>query len=105
MRQPHGFGEIKRAAFAAVPEVIRSGVQIDFQENWKGRKEDSYVFAGRVAVNGKPHDMAVVVMKNSQSSRFYLHEIIAIEKDGSASFMIGSHQSGGLIGDAKTSSY
>ena len=100
----HGFGETKRAAFAAVPEVIRSGIQIDPQQNWKGRKEDSYVFAGRVTVNGKPHDMAVVVMKNSQSSRFYLHEIIAIEKDGSASFMTGSRQSGGLIGDAKTSS-
>lgn len=100
----HGYGELKKISFAAVPDVIRSGVQIDFEPDWKGRRADSYIFAGMVRIDGKLHDMGVVVLKNDQTSRFYVHEIIEIEKDSDTSFLTGSGQDGGLPGDVKPSS-
>ena len=33
----HGIGRAKAITFAAVPDVIANGQQIDYQENWKGR--------------------------------------------------------------------
>lgn len=75
----HGVGRAKAAAFAAVPDVIADGVQIDYQQNWKGRGSDSYVFASPVKINGKTSYMAVVVLKGS-NNRFYLHEVV--DSDG-----------------------
>lgn len=100
----HGYGEKKKVSFAAVPDVIRDGVQIDFQTKWKGRPVDSYIFAGEVLVDGEVHDMGVVVLKSPQNSRFYLHEIMEIKKDDrTASFQTGAIQEGRLPGDAGSS--
>ncbi len=38
----HGIGRLKSAAFAAVPEIIKDGMLIDQQENYKGRNQDSF---------------------------------------------------------------
>lgn len=75
----HGVGRAKSATFAAVPDVISDGVQIDYQQNWKGRGSDSYVFAAPVKINGKTLYMAVVVLKGN-NNRFYLHEVV--DSDG-----------------------
>lgn len=100
----HGYGEKKKVSFAAVPDVIRDGVQIDFQAEWKGRPVDSYIFAGEVLVDGEVHDMGVVVLKSPQNSRFYLHEIMEMKKDDrTASFQTGAIQEGRLPGDARSS--
>nr|DAH71849.1 MAG TPA: Large polyvalent protein associated domain 23 [Caudoviricetes sp.] len=100
----HGYGEKKKVSFAAVPDVIRDGVQIDFQTKWKGRPVDSYIFAGEVLVDGEVHDMGVVVLKSPQNSRFYLHEIMEMKKDDrTASFQTGAIQEGRLPGDAGSS--
>lgn len=71
----HGLGRAKSVTFAAVPDVIKYGRQIDFQENWKGRGYDSYVFAAPVNIGGKTAYMAVVVTKKIDG-RFYLHEVV-----------------------------
>lgn len=34
----HGLGRNTAAAFAAVPDVIKSGIEIDRQRNWKGKR-------------------------------------------------------------------
>ena len=44
----HGYGNAKVETFAAVPSVIRNGVQIDHQQDWKGRGYDTYTFAAPV---------------------------------------------------------
>ena len=76
----HGVGNTKIETFAAVPEVISKGRQIDHQSNWKGRKYDTYLFAAPVTYRGKPTYVGVVVMKDSASGRYYLHE--AVDTDG-----------------------
>lgn len=71
----HGIGKIKAATFTAVPDVIEKGKQIDYHENWKGRGDESFVYAGKVNVDGKPAYLAAVVLRGADS-RFYLHEVV-----------------------------
>lgn len=72
----HGTGPAKIETFAAVPAVIRNGVQIDHQENWKGRGYDTYTFAAPVTYRGRTIYLGVVVTKDTQDGRYYLHEVV-----------------------------
>ena len=80
----HGIGRAKAATFAAVPNIIANGRQIDYQQNWKGRGKDSYVFAGPVEMAGKRAYVAAVVLKDTDN-RFYLHEVV--DEEGNVIFM------------------
>lgn len=101
----HGLGRKKAAAFAAVPEVIKNGVQIDYQPNWKGRSYDTYVIAGEVMIDGEPNTMGVVLIKRTEGSRYYLHEVMAKEKGAPASFQTGATaEAARLPGDAESPS-
>lgn len=71
----HGIGRAKAATFAAVPSVIEKGKQIDFQPDWKGRGKDSFVFAAKINMGGKPSYVACVVLRG-EGSEFYLHEVL-----------------------------
>lgn len=75
----HGIGTAKAAVIPAIPEVIRTGKQIDFQQNWKGRPYDGYIFAAPVTMDGKTVYVAAVVKKTSKN-KFYLHEVV--DSDG-----------------------
>ena len=71
----HGIGRAKAVTFAAVPDVIASGKQIDFQKNWKERGYNSYVFAAPVKIGDQTSYVAAVVLSDS-NNRFYLHEVV-----------------------------
>lgn len=71
----HGVGPAKAAVIPAIPSVIQNGTQIDFQQNWKGRPYDGYVFAAPVTMDGNTVYVAAVVKRTSKN-RFYLHEVI-----------------------------
>ena len=71
----HGIGRAKAITFAAVPDVIESGIQIDFQQNWKGRGYDTYVFAAPVDIGDSRTYVAAVVRSDAQN-RLYLHEVV-----------------------------
>lgn len=71
----HGIGRAKAVAFAAVPNVIKDGQQIDYQPNWKGRGYDTYIFAAPVDIGGQRSYVAAVVRSDS-ANRFYLHEVV-----------------------------
>lgn len=75
----HGIGPAKAAVIPTIPEIIRSGQQIEFQENWKGRAYDGYVFAAPVEMDGRTVYVAAVVKRTSKN-RFYLHEVV--DSDG-----------------------
>ena len=77
----HGIGRAKAAAFAAVPEIIRDGVQIDEQENWKGRNRNSFTFAAPVQIAEKPYVGIVIVTRGTTNgdNHFYLHEVMLQE--------------------------
>ena len=72
----HGVGNTKIETFAAVPDVIQNGVQIDYQPNWKGRSYDTYTFAAPVDYRGNKTYLGVVVTKDAQDGRYYVHEVV-----------------------------
>ena len=80
----HGVGQAKIDTFAAVPDVIRNGQQIDYQKNWKGRNYDTYTFAAPINYKGQETYLGVIVTKDSASNRYYLHEVV--DADGNIIF-------------------
>lgn len=72
----HGVSGVKASAFKAVPDVIKNGKLIDYQEDWKNRGYDTYIFAAPVNINGNTAYLAAVVRHDNTSNRFYLHEIV-----------------------------
>ena len=71
----HGVGAAKAAVIPAIPSVLQNGIQIDFQENWKGRGYDGYVFAAPITMDGAPVYVAAIVRKTSKNT-LYLHEVV-----------------------------
>ena len=71
----HGIGRAKAVTFAAVPDVIKHGRQIDFQQNWKGRGYDTYVFAAPVQI-GDQKSFVTVIVRSDARNHFYLHEVL-----------------------------
>ena len=68
----------KAVSLAAVPDVIRSGRQIGYDPNWKGRGYESYIFAAPVTVGGTEVYVAAVVNK-LPDNKFYLSEMVDSE--------------------------
>lgn len=85
----HGIGMAKAAVIPAIPDVIKSGQQIDFQQQWKGRAYDGYVFAAPVELDGRKVYVAAVV-KQTSKNRFYLHEVV--DSDGNIIKINGGEQ-------------
>ncbi len=77
----HGIGRTKAAAFMAVPDVIKHGKIIDYQENWKGRGYDTYVIDAPILI-GSGEYIAEVIIERSHSggNSYYLHEVAIKEK-------------------------
>ena len=74
----HGNSAAKQAAVAAVPEVIKSGKQIGYKNNWQGRGYDTFVFAAPVIVDGTRINEAVIVnsyIRENGRKAFYTHEV------------------------------
>lgn len=76
----HGLGRNKAIAFAAVPNVIQYGKIIDYQKNWKGRGYDTVVLAAPISISGKPYFEGVIVTRDKNTQRFYVHEVITEER-------------------------
>ncbi|MDR1373182.1 MAG: hypothetical protein LBJ17_08750, partial [Dysgonamonadaceae bacterium] len=93
----HGIGSVKSAAYAAVPEIIKDGVIIDRQKNWKGRGKDTYVIAAPVQIGNKGYTGIVVVTQSTVKNKFYLHEVV-LQENLRIGFKTGT-QSGSPIGD------
>lgn len=86
----HGIGRNKSITFAAVPQIIQNGIEIEAVSNWKGRGYDTHIFAGQVNIDSKANDVGVIVLQDASSYRYYLHEVVAIQKDNTPSNKTGS---------------
>ena len=75
----HGLGRAKAVTFAAVPDVIANGKQIDYQENWKGRGYNTYIFAAPVQIGEKTGYVGAVVTQSEETNKYYLHEVVDSE--------------------------
>ena len=81
----HGIGREKVAAFMAVPDVLKHGKVVDYQENWKGRGYDTAVVAAPIKISGEDFIAGVCVKRTSGENRFYVHEVLPI-KEGATPF-------------------
>ncbi|MBP3495447.1 MAG: hypothetical protein J6K52_04495 [Clostridia bacterium] len=82
----HGIGRKKAATFAAVPDVIKNGKVVDYQKNWKGRGYDTAAIAAPIIIANEKHYMGVVVIRNKENNRFYVHEVATIKEEGAQPF-------------------
>ena len=100
----HGIGKEKAAAFKAVPEVIQNGLIVDWENNWKGRSYDSAVLAAPIEIiNGEGENryyVGVVVIRNTDTQRFYTHEVVIQKEDGARAVQTGALNNQNLPGDA-----
>ena len=85
----HGIGRTKSAAFAAVPNIIKDGVVVDTQSNWKDRGYDSATIAAPVSIGDKDYIGLVVVKRSKEFNRFYLHEVFLKESLLNGDFQTG----------------
>jgi len=76
----HGLSKAKSASFAAVPDIIKKGMIISAEENWKGRGYDGYTLAAPISIKGDAFIGVVIVHRDKQTQRFYLQEVILREK-------------------------
>lgn len=60
---------------AAAPDVIANGQLIEYNENWKGRGYNSYIFAAPVKVGDNIVYVAAVV-NQTDKNKFYLSEMV-----------------------------
>lgn len=72
-------GEI--AAFAAIPRVLKRGIEIGRHENHKGRDYGTVTIGAPITINGKTGNMAIVV-KITNKNYYKTHRILM--PDGSA---------------------
>ncbi len=82
----HGIERKKAATFAAVPDVIKNGKVVDYQKNWKGRGYDTAAIAAPIIIANEKHYMGVVVIRNKENNRFYVHEVATIKEEGAQPF-------------------
>ena len=81
----HGIGRRKAAAFMAIPEVIRNGKIVDIRYDWENRGYDTVILAAPIKIGTESYLMGVVVNKNVETDRLYVHEVLAINKEGQQS--------------------
>ena len=64
----------EKAALAALPQVLKRGIEIGNHDNHKNREKQTVTFAAPVELNGQRGNMAAVVNKNG--NHYYTHRIV-----------------------------
>ena len=64
----------EKAALAALPQVLKRGIEIGNHDNHKNRGKQTVTFAAPVELNGQRGNMAAVVNKNG--NHYYTHRIV-----------------------------
>ena len=68
----HGISRNKAIAFAAVPEIIKTGVIINQETNYKNRGYDNSVIAAPISIGGEVFIAEVIVNQyNDGINKFY----------------------------------
>ena len=86
----HGLSRMRVAAFAAIPKVLKHGIVVDYQKNWKGRGYDTHVIAAPIEINGDRYHVGAVLVSHPTQKRFYTHEIIVEKESRDAPFKTGA---------------
>ena len=76
----HGIGREKASAFAAVPDVLEKGRIIAHEPSEKGSGMMGYFVAAPIHIKENPYVATVLVRKDRNATRAYVHEVILTEK-------------------------
>ena len=78
----HGMTALKANTFAAVPDVIRNGVVIDYMQKHDGAV-DRIVAAAPIQIGtDADYFVGVMLQRDQQSQRLYLHDVVALKNQG-----------------------
>ena len=78
----HGMTALKANTFAAVPDVIRNGVVIDYMQKHDGAV-DRIVAAAPIQIGADAdYYVGVMLQRDQQSQRLYLHDVVALKNQG-----------------------
>ena len=78
----HGMTALKANTFAAVPDVIRNGVVIDYMQKHDGAV-DRIVAAAPIQIGTDvDYYVGVMLQRDQQSQRLYLHDVVALKNQG-----------------------
>jgi hypothetical protein len=102
----HGLRRKKAVAFKAVPSIIKNGEIISSRINNDRNKTDRYLISAPIEIGGEKYISVVVVLKDKNTQRFYLHDVI-LKKQLQASLKTGALTSISTpqTGDAEAVSY
>ena len=96
----HGYGKLKAATFAALPDVLREGKLIAHEDPYEGHDYDSYFIAAPVTVAGETCYVGALVIKDVNTQRYKLHEVLMADKNGTPSFKTEAPKTGSDIRDS-----
>lgn len=82
----HGYGKLKAATFAALPDVLRDGKIISYDANYKNRGYESFLISAPVKVGNETVYVGAYVIKDQKTQRYKVHEVLTTNKDGTQSF-------------------
>ena len=100
----HGYGPLKAAAFAAVPDVIREGKMYGPLDN-NQHDYDTFLFIAPVTFEGSTGGefyVGAYVIRDEKTLRYKLHEVLTIEKEDTPRFQKGSAQGAGSLREVST---
>jgi hypothetical protein len=80
----HGAGPEKVQAIAALPELLKNGILIHSERNYKGKSLTSHIFASKLVLGDKEFVAGLVVHEDQNGKKFYDHEMSKIKSLDSA---------------------
>lgn len=81
----HGYGRLKTATFASLPQVIENGTLIAHNGPYEGHDYDSYIISAPVNVGGETVYVGALVIKD-RTQRYKLHEVLTASESGTPLF-------------------
>lgn len=82
----HGYGKLKAATFAALPSVLKDGKIIEVRGPYGGHSYDSIFISAPVEVDGATHYVGALVIKDANTQRYKLHEVLTTNESGTPLF-------------------
>lgn len=89
----HGYGKLKAATFAALPQVLEQGELIAHNGPYEGHWYDSYVISAPVRVGNETVYVGALVIKDTKQ-RYKLHEVLTTNESGASLFQSESTSQG-----------
>lgn len=81
----HGYGRLKSATFAALPQVLEQGELIAHNSPYEGHNYDSYIISAPVQVGNETVYVGALVIKD-RKQRYKLHEVLTASESGAPLF-------------------